>query len=86
MAKSTRSKRTLEQRTKRNSRATVSGPSEPDRSDNTDPLAEKMAAGADVSASFTFNPNKAAEYDPNAALSPPAGASVGDACAGPAWS
>ena len=31
MAKSTRSKRTLEQPTKRNSRATVSGPSEPRR-------------------------------------------------------
>ena len=41
-----------------------------------DPLAEKMVAGANVSASFTFNPNKAAEYDPTAALSPPAGAFV----------
>jgi catalase len=29
-----------------------------------------------VSASFTFNPNKAAEYDPDAALAPPKGASV----------
>ena len=35
-----------------------------------------MAAGADVAASFTFNPNKATEYDPNAALSPPSGAFV----------
>ena len=76
MAKHTRSKQTLQQRTKRNSRATVSGPSEPDRPDHNDPLAEKMAAGADVSASFTFNPNKAAEYDPEAALNPPSGAFV----------
>jgi catalase len=83
MAKSTRakaslkpSKPTLKQATRRNSRATVSGPSEPPQASEPDALAEKMAAGGNVSASFTFNPNKAAEYDPDAALSPPAGVFV----------
>src|SRR5678816_1825688 len=36
----------------------------------------KAAATQDVAAAFPFNPNKAAEYDPDAALAPPEGASV----------
>jgi hypothetical protein len=62
--------------TTRNSRTTVSGPAKPDASGGGDPAAEKATATQDVSAAFTFNPNKAAEYDPAAALSPPEGASV----------
>jgi catalase len=60
----------------RNSRTTVSGPAEPDASGKGDVAAEKAAATQDVSSAFTFNPNKAAEYDPAAALAPPEGASV----------
>jgi hypothetical protein len=33
--------------------------------------AEKAAARQDVASAFTFNPNKAAEYDRAAALAPP---------------
>ena len=43
---------------------------------STDVLAEKVAATADLAAAFPFNPNKASEYDPQAALAPPAGAFV----------
>jgi catalase len=60
----------------RNSRTTVSGPAEPDASGRGDVTAEKAAATQDVASAFTFNPNKAAEYDPAAALAPPEGASV----------
>src|SRR6185295_18028739 len=60
----------------RNSRTTVSGPAESDASGNGDLTAEKAAATQDVSSAFTFNPNKAAEYDPDAALAPPEGAFV----------
>jgi catalase len=65
-----------EKNTLRNSRTTVSGPAEPDASGRGDLAAEKAAATQDVASAFTFNPNKAAEYDPAAALAPPEGASV----------
>jgi catalase len=70
------SKDSKDRSTVRNSRTTVSGPAEPDASGRGDLTSEKAAATQDVSAAFTFNPNKAAEYDPDAALAPPEGASV----------
>ena len=76
MAKSSRSKRSKTTSTVRNSRATVSGPAEPDASGAGDIAAEKAAGTQDVASAFPFNPNKAAEYDPEAALAPPEGASV----------
>src|SRR6188474_2340476 len=60
----------------RNSRTTVSGPAKPDASGRGDVTAEKAAATQGVASAFTFNPNKAAEYDSAAALAPPEGASV----------
>jgi catalase len=54
----------------------VSGPAEPDTSPAGDILAEKTAGTQDVASAFSYNPNKAAEYDPDAALAPPKGASV----------
>jgi catalase len=77
MAKSSRSsKATKKQSAVRNSRATVSGPADPDASGAGDVAAEKAAATQNVASAFAFNPNKAAEYDPKAALAPPEGASV----------
>ncbi len=70
------SKAAKDHSTVRNSRTTVSGPAEPDASGRGDVTAEKAAATQDVASAFTFNPNKAAEYDPAAALAPPEGASV----------
>src|SRR4051812_41279503 len=70
-AKSSRSESTV-----RNSRTTVSGPAEPDASGHGDVAAEKAAATQEVASAFAFNPIKAAEYDPKAALAPPEGASV----------
>ena len=60
----------------RNSRTTVSGPAEPDTSGAGDLIAEKTRAAHDVAAALSFNPIKAAEYDPDAALAPPEGPSV----------
>ena len=60
----------------RSSRPTVGGPAEPREPASTDALAEKVAATADLAAAFPFNPNKASEYDPAAAVAPPAGAFV----------
>ena len=57
----------------RNSRTTVSGPAEPEASGSGDVAAEKAAATQDLASAFAFNPNKAAEYDPGAALAPPKG-------------
>ncbi len=54
----------------------MSGPSRPDASGTADILAEKAAGTEDLASVFPFNPNKAAEYDPHAALMPPAGASA----------
>ena len=39
-------------------------------------LAEKVAGTQDLASAFPFNPNKGAEYDPDAALAPPEGPSV----------
>jgi catalase len=80
MAKSSKRTRSTRSSTtksaKRNSRATVSGPARPDASGAGDIVAEKAAATQDVALAFPFNPNKSAEFDPDAALSPPEGASV----------
>src|SRR4029079_5151700 len=77
MPKSSRPAKTAKNKsTVRNSRTTVSGPAEPDRSGRGDILAEKAAGTQDVASAFPFNPNKPAEYDPKAALAPPEGASV----------
>ena len=77
MAKSSRPAKTAKDKsTVRNSRTTVSGPAEPDASGRGDIVAEKAAGTQDVASAFPFNPNKAAEYDPDAALAPPDGASV----------
>ena len=76
MAKSARPKTPRKQSTTRNSRATVSGPATSDASGRGDALAEKFAGTQDLASAFPFNPNKAAEYDPEAALAPRTGASV----------
>src|SRR5687768_10786912 len=77
MAKSSRSAKTARNKsTLPNSRTTVSGAAEPDASGAGDIIAEKAAGTQDVASAFPFNPNKAAEYDPDAALDPPEGASV----------
>jgi catalase len=60
----------------RASRPTVGGPNQPDPPNPGDALAEKAAATGDLAAAFPFNPSKASEYDPQAALAPPAGAFV----------
>jgi len=77
MAKSSRPAKTAKNKsTVRNSRTTVSGPAEPDASGTGDSVAEKAAGTQDLASAFPFNPNKLAEYDPDAALAPPEGASV----------
>jgi catalase len=77
MAKSSRPAKTAKNKsTVRNSRTTVSGPAEPDASGAGDIVAEKAAGTQDLAAALPFNPIKAAEYDPEAALAPPEGASV----------
>jgi catalase len=60
----------------RTSRTTVSGPNKPAAPATGDIVAEKAAATRDLASAFPFNPNKASEYDPDAALAPPEGASV----------
>jgi catalase len=62
--------------TARNSRTTVSGPAQPDASGAGDIAAEKAAVTQDLASALPFNPNKAAEYDPEAALAPPQGAKI----------
>jgi len=77
MAKSSRPPKTAKSKsTVRNSRTTVSGPAESDASAAGDIVADKAAGTQDVASAFPFNPNKAAEYDPDTALAPHAGASV----------
>ncbi|MEP6915714.1 MAG: catalase, partial [Acidobacteriota bacterium] len=76
MAKSSRPKTTKNKSTVRNSRTTVSGPAKPDASGAGDIVAEKAAGTQDLASAFPFNPNKAAEYDPEAALAPAKGVSV----------
>jgi hypothetical protein len=59
---------------KRNSRATVSGPSRPSTSiSSADDLAAKAAGAQELAANILFNANKSAEYDPDEATAPPAG-------------
>jgi len=70
-AKSAKKKSTV-----RNSRTTVSGPARPDASGAGYLAAEKAAGTQDLASALPFNPNKAAEYDPDAALAPPEGVSV----------
>jgi catalase len=76
MAKSVRPKAPRKQSTTRNSRATVSGPATPDTSGRGDALADKFAGTKNLASAFPFNANKAAEYDPEAALAPRTGPSV----------
>jgi len=80
MAKSSKSTRSTQSApakgAKRNSRATISGPAEPDAPPSGDPVAEKAAATQDVASAFPFNAIKAAEFDPAAALAPPEGPSM----------
>jgi catalase len=79
MTKSSRTAKTAKNKNKstvRNSRTTVSGPAESDASGAGDIVAEKAAGTQDVAYAFPFNPNKAAEYDPDTTLAPPEGASV----------
>ena len=60
--------------TKRNSRATVSGPAEPPPTTaSRDDLAAKAAGTQQLAADFPFNANKPLEYDPRAALAPEEG-------------
>src|SRR5262245_61190006 len=54
----------------------MGGPTETDMTGATDAAAEKAAATQAMSASFVFNSNKEAEYDPDGALAPPEGVSV----------
>ena len=54
----------------------MSGPNKPAAPATGDIVAEKAAATRDLASAFPFNPNKASEYDPDAALAPPEGASV----------
>jgi catalase len=54
----------------------VSGPAKADASGAGDMLAEKAAATQNLAAAIPYNPNKAAEFDPKQAVSPPKGASV----------
>jgi hypothetical protein len=75
-AKAARKKTAKNKSTARNSRTTVSGPAESDASGAGDIVAEKAAGTQDVAYAFPFNPNKAAEYDPDATHAPPEGASV----------
>jgi catalase len=75
-ARAASAKRSTDRRTARNSRTTVSGPAQPDASGAGDITADKARATQAVAASFAFNATKAAEYDPDAALAPPAGAAV----------
>jgi catalase len=77
MSKSSRSQKVTQKQSRtRNSRATVSGPAKPDASGAGDVLAEKSAGAQDLASAFPFNSNKAAEYDPDAALAPEKGASA----------
>lgn len=76
MPKSSKSKPVRTQRTRRNSRSTVGGPAQPDAPTSGDALARKTAASADVAAALAYNPIKASEYDPIAALAPETGPSV----------
>jgi catalase len=57
----------------RRSRPTVAGPARAAGAPPDDALADKVAGTADLAAAFTFNPNKASEYDPAPGEAPPSG-------------
>ena len=76
MARSKERKTPQRKSTVRSSRATVGGPAAPDSSGKGDVLSEKAAGTQELASGFPFNPNKSAEYDPDAALSPPKGHSM----------
>ncbi len=57
------------------SRPTSGGPAKPAPPLPGDPVAEKAAGTQQLAASRPFNPGKAAEYNPDAALAPPRGSS-----------
>src|SRR4030095_17012193 len=60
-----------------NSRATVSGPAQPQPLvDSSDDLTAKMAGTQQLSAAQPFNANKPLEYDPDAAVRPERGVFV----------
>jgi catalase len=63
---------------RRNSRATVSGPTNPDSATTStgDNLAAKLAGTQELAKAFPFNANKALEYDPEAATAPEEGQSA----------
>ena len=63
---------------RRNSRATVSGPTNPDSatSSSSDDLAAKFTGTQELAAAFPFNANKPLEYDPEAATAPEEGQSA----------
>jgi len=73
MAKSKEPKTRDAHSTRRNSRATVSGPAHPDGAALGDALADKMSATDDLASSIPFNENKPQEYDADAALAPEPG-------------
>ena len=54
----------------------MSGPAAPPKTSGGDIAAEKADATEALASAFPFNSNKAAEYDPKAALAPPEGAHV----------
>ena len=77
MAKSSKSSKAGKAKsTVRNSRTTISGPARTDASGTSDVLSEKLAGTQDLASSFAFNRNKPAEYDPEAMLALPEGASA----------
>ncbi|MGE0592339.1 MAG: catalase [Vicinamibacterales bacterium] len=75
-ASSRSARRAKDARAVRQSRATVSGPAEPEASGAGDIVAEKATGTEDLASAMPFNAIKAAEYDPAAALAPSQGASV----------
>ena len=75
MAKSKESKKKdAASEVNQNSRATVSGPAEPDaREDSKDDLTAKLAGTGDLAAKFPFNENKPEEYGNEPGEAPPEG-------------
>jgi catalase len=77
MTKTTKPKKNASAGSARNSRATVSGPAEPDaRKDADDDLTAKVAATGALAAKIPFNANKPEEYGNDPAAAPPIGVSV----------
>jgi catalase len=61
---------------RRNSRATVSGPSEPSTYTSSSDLDVKLAGTEELASSMPFNANKPLEYDAGAATAPRAGQAI----------